>query len=46
MHKRVEDKSVGRLEWVQMRVSGDLWQKDDNKKEKEGLQDGSETLLI
>lgn len=43
MHKRSEEESSGRVEKMEMRVRGDLWQKDSSNNDSQVLQDGSET---
>lgn len=39
---RGEEESEDKAKWVEMRVTGDLWQEDSSKSESEGLEDGSE----
>lgn len=39
---RGEEESEDRAKWVEMSVTGDLWQEDSSKSESEGLEDGSE----
>lgn len=39
---RGEEEGAVRVMWMEMSVTGDLWQEDSSKSESEGLEDGSE----